>query len=53
MALNIIMSSGRKQNKTDNFNSNTRGRLNEMNEYMTKILDEIRSLKKCQQTRRK
>ena len=40
------MSSGRKQNKTDNFNQNNRERLNEIYEQLTEILDEIKSLRK-------
>ena len=40
------MSSGGKQNKTDNFNENDREKLNEIYEQLTKILDEIKSLRK-------
>ena len=40
------MSSGRKQNKTDNFNQNDREKLYEIYEQLTEILDEIKSLRK-------
>ena len=46
VAFNIIMSSGRKQNKTDNFNQNDKERLNKIYKQLTEILDEIKSLRK-------
>ena len=40
------MSSGRKKNKTGNFNQNDRERLDENYKQLTEILDEIKSLQK-------
>ena len=46
MAFNIIMSSRRKLNKTDNFNQNDRERLNKIYEQLTEILNKIKGLRK-------